>query len=212
VQRVMQPSRWLSKGVPPGAGPAPQRACSRFWLSCRVCAAPSARQARCGARALAGRALAHGRVHALAHRDGNHGRLAGAGLRLRNDVPALRDGHDGPLLDGRRLLKAELVDAAHEQVLQPHVVKGLHDPDALARLEREALLCIVVTIRRGAGRRPARRRASCRQVPGAGADEGTLMAAHAHLACAMVACVKGAAAPERKAPAARAWDQKRVGH
>ena len=94
-------------------------------------------------------ALAHLRVHALAHRDGNHGCFAGAGLRLGDDIPALRYGYDGSLLDGRRLLEAELVDAAHQQVLKPHVLEAGHDLDALARLEGKALLCIVLALRRG---------------------------------------------------------------
>lgn len=50
-------------------------------------------------------------IHQLAERECNQARLARATLRLCNHIPPFHDREHGTLLNGRRLLKAKLVDA-----------------------------------------------------------------------------------------------------
>ena len=61
-----------------------------------------------------GLALSQVGVDRLQDRDGEGGRLAGARLRLGDDIVALDDGHDRALLDRRRSLEAVRVDTAQQ--------------------------------------------------------------------------------------------------
>lgn len=63
-------------------------------------------------------------VNPLQDGDGEGGRLACARLCLSNGVVAPDAGHDGPLLDGRRLLKAISVDTSQESFIQVHVIEA----------------------------------------------------------------------------------------
>ena len=70
-----------------------------------------------------GLGAAHARVDAL-EEPGDEGRgLAAAGLRLRDDIAASGDGHDGELLDVGRRLEAGGVDAAQHLQTERHVVE-----------------------------------------------------------------------------------------
>ena len=60
-------------------------------------------------------------------RDGEGRGLAGSGLSLGDDVMALDAGHDGALLDSRRLLEAISVDASEELLTKGHIVEVLAD-------------------------------------------------------------------------------------
>ncbi len=51
--------------------------------------------------------------------------LAGPGLGLTEDIPALDKGHNRNRLDGGGLLKAVAVDSAEEIFIQTHFIKGL---------------------------------------------------------------------------------------
>lgn len=62
-------------------------------------------------------------VYLLEDGDGKRGRLAGTRLGLCDDVMALDAGHDGALLDGRRLFKAIGVNAAQQLLLKVHVIE-----------------------------------------------------------------------------------------
>eukprot|EP00500_Bicosoecida_sp_ms1_P012720 CAMPEP_0203816648 /NCGR_PEP_ID=MMETSP0115-20131106/17212_1 /ASSEMBLY_ACC=CAM_ASM_000227 /TAXON_ID=33651 /ORGANISM="Bicosoecid sp, Strain ms1" /LENGTH=426 /DNA_ID=CAMNT_0050725555 /DNA_START=37 /DNA_END=1313 /DNA_ORIENTATION=+ len=90
-------------------------------------------------------AVARGEVDGLQHTDAEHTRFASTALRLRNDVAAAQDGHDGPLLDRRRLVEAVGVDAAEQVLLQPHLLEGRHHLHARARLDGPAIATLVLS-------------------------------------------------------------------
>jgi hypothetical protein len=133
------------------------------------------RASRRAAHAAAGvrvHALARVHVHHLAQRQGDHGRLASAALRLRDDVAAGEDGHHRALLDGGRLFKAVRVQAAQQVLANAHRVKRGNSAHALARLKHNLRVRAAAAaaargsrLVRHAGRRPgdatraARRRA-----------------------------------------------------
>mmetsp|Transcript_57868 Transcript_57868/g.179834 ORF Transcript_57868/g.179834 Transcript_57868/m.179834 type:complete len:224 (+) Transcript_57868:679-1350(+) len=73
--------------------------------------------------------------------------LAGAALRLHNDVPALEDRHDGALLHRGRALESVGIDATEEVLLQAQQVEGRQHLYVLGGLEDEAR---VVDLRRHA--------------------------------------------------------------
>jgi len=56
-------------------------------------------------------------------------------LRLGDDVTALDDWRDSPLLNGRGLLKAVLVDSAEQIVLYPHLLEARDRLHTLRGLE-----------------------------------------------------------------------------
>lgn len=66
-------------------------------------------------------------VDLLKDGDREGSRLAGTGLRLRDNVVPPHAGHYGPLLDGRRLLEAVRVDTPEEVLVQVHVVEIVDD-------------------------------------------------------------------------------------
>ena len=86
-------------------------------------------------------------VEHLAEREGDHGRLAGTGLRLRDDVAAARDWHDRALLNRRGLLESVRVETAEEVLADAHGVEGGHHLDALGRVEGDVLILVEVHAR-----------------------------------------------------------------
>ena len=70
--------------------------------------------------------------------------LTGTRLRLRYNVPAFGDGHDGSLLDRRWLLKVVGVDAADEILLEVHLVERRRHADFLAALKDQFLVAGVI--------------------------------------------------------------------
>ena len=92
-------------------------------------------------------------VEHLAEREGDHGRLAGARLRLRDDVAAAGDGHDRALLNRRGLLETVRVEAAKQVLADAHAVEGADHLDALGRVEGDVL--ILVEVHRRVPHRPS---------------------------------------------------------
>lgn len=84
--------------------------------------------------------LSGGGVDHLTNGEGNHGGLPRPGLGLRDDVAAIDDGHDGALLDGRRLLEPVRVDPPQQVIPDPHLVEARHRLHPGARLERQPLI------------------------------------------------------------------------
>lgn len=84
--------------------------------------------------------LSGGSVDDLAHSKSNHGGLACAGLGLGNDVTALNDGPDGPLLDRRGLLEAITVDTSEQIVLDTHLIEAENGLHSLRSHELELVL------------------------------------------------------------------------
>eukprot|EP00760_Papus_ankaliazontas_P032971 PhM_4_TR6111/c0_g1_i1/m.59329 len=84
-----------------------------------------------GRRQDEGLAVALREVQTLERGDDEGTGLARTRLGLGDDVTALRERHDGALLDGRRLLETVRVDATEEVVGEAHVVEGGDDLDAL---------------------------------------------------------------------------------
>jgi len=71
----------------------------------------------------------------LANGEGNHGGFASSGLGLGDDVTALDDWRDGPLLNSRGLLEAVLVDSTEQIVLNPHLLEARNRLHTFRRLE-----------------------------------------------------------------------------
>lgn len=84
--------------------------------------------------------LSGGGVDHLTDGEGNHGGLPRPGLGLRDDVAAIDDGHDGALLDGRRLLEPVRVDPPQQVIPDPHLVEARHRLHPRARLERQPVV------------------------------------------------------------------------
>ena len=84
--------------------------------------------------------LSDGGVNKLAYSKSDHGGFACAGLGLGNDVTALNDGPDGPLLDCRRLLEAITVDSSKQIVLDTHLIEAKNGLNPLRSHELELIL------------------------------------------------------------------------
>lgn len=85
-------------------------------------------------------ALSGGSIDLLANGEGNHGGLARAGLGLGDNISADEYGHHSTLLNRRGLLKAVVVDAAEQVVLDAHLVEASHHLHLPRRLELQRLL------------------------------------------------------------------------